>query len=194
MVFFKDFSYSCRRAILHYSLLQNNKFCRTPLESCFCVVRIWGYFRKTSGIIEKVPCSQSTAVLSTSFTVDVTVKFLKMSKTILPEAATGGVLWEKVFLEILQNSQENTCARVSFLINACNFFKKETLTQVFSCEFCEISKNTFSHRTPPVAASAILQQKLCIKISSDKCICCFYWLFKTLAVNLCCILNNSQQK
>ena len=26
---------------------------------------------------------------------------------------------------------------------ACNFIKKETLTQVFSCEFCEISKNTF---------------------------------------------------
>ena len=25
----------------------------------------------------------------------------------------------------------------------CNFIKKETLTQVFSCEFCEISKNTF---------------------------------------------------
>ena len=31
--------------------------------------------------------------------------------------------------------------------------KKETLVQVFSCEFCEISKNTFSYRTPPVAAS-----------------------------------------
>ena len=26
---------------------------------------------------------------------------------------------------------------------ACNFFKKETLAQVFSCEFCEDSKNTF---------------------------------------------------
>ena len=26
---------------------------------------------------------------------------------------------------------------------ACNFIKKETLTQVFSCEFCEISKNIF---------------------------------------------------
>ena len=25
----------------------------------------------------------------------------------------------------------------------CNFIKKEALTQVFSCEFCEISKNTF---------------------------------------------------
>ena len=31
--------------------------------------------------------------------------------------------------------------------------KKETLTQVFSCELCEISKNTFCYRTPPVAAS-----------------------------------------
>ena len=26
---------------------------------------------------------------------------------------------------------------------ACNFPEKETLAQVFSCEFCEISKNTF---------------------------------------------------
>ena len=36
---------------------------------------------------------------------------------------------------------------------ACNFIKKETLAQVFSFEFCEISKNTFSYRTPLVAAS-----------------------------------------
>ena len=32
------------------------------------------------------------------------------------EAATGGGLCEKMFLEISQNSQENTCARVTFLI------------------------------------------------------------------------------
>ena len=32
--------------------------------------------------------------------------------------------------------------------------KKETLALVFSCEFCEISRNTFSHTTPPMAASA----------------------------------------
>ena len=54
---------------------------------------------------------------------------------------------------------ENTCARVFFLIKlqakACNFIKKETLAQVFSCEFCETSKNTFSYRTPPVAASGL---------------------------------------
>ena len=35
---------------------------------------------------------------------------------------------------------------------ACNFIKKEILTQVFSCEFGEIAKNTFSFRTSPVAA------------------------------------------
>ena len=48
---------------------------------------------------------------------------------------------------MLQNSQENTCARASFLIklkaSSCSFIKKETLAQMFSCEFCEISKNTF---------------------------------------------------
>ena len=32
------------------------------------------------------------------------------------EAVTRGALWEKVFLETLQHSQENTWARVSFLI------------------------------------------------------------------------------
>ena len=30
---------------------------------------------------------------------------------------------------------------------------QETLTQVLSIEFCAISKNTFSYRTPLVAAS-----------------------------------------
>ena len=37
--------------------------------------------------------------------------------------------------------------------DACSFIKKETLAQVFSCEFSEISKNTFFYRTLPVAAS-----------------------------------------
>ena len=33
------------------------------------------------------------------------------------------------------------------------FIKKETPAQAFSCEFCEISKNTPYHRTPLVTAS-----------------------------------------
>ena len=48
-----------------------------------------------------------------------------------------------MFIEISKNSQENTCARVSLLIKlqaeARNFDKKETLAQVLSNEFCEIS-------------------------------------------------------
>ena len=54
-----------------------------------------------------------------------------------------------MFLETSQNSQE--------FAGACNFIKKETLAQVISCEFCEISNNTFSYRTPPVAASELCQ-------------------------------------
>ena len=42
------------------------------------------------------------------------------------EAGTRGVLYKKEFLKVSQNSQENICARVSFLI-----------------EFCEIFNNTF---------------------------------------------------
>ena len=63
------------------------------------------------------------------------------------------VFFKKGFLEISQISQESTCARVSFFNKVPNFIKKETLAQVFSCEFCEILKNTFLHRTPLVAAS-----------------------------------------
>ena len=31
---------------------------------------------------------------------------------------------------------------------SCNFIKKEALAKVLSCEFCEISKDTFFYRTP----------------------------------------------
>ena len=69
------------------------------------------------------------------------------------EAAVGRCSVKKVVLEISQNSQENTCARVSFSKKRKKRLKKkETLTQVFSCEFYEISKKTFFYRTPPVAA------------------------------------------
>ena len=75
--------------------------------------------------------------------------------TIFQEAVSWRFSAKKVFLENLQNSYENTCARVSCLIKpeACNLIKKETLTQVISNEFCEICQNIFSYRTPPVAAS-----------------------------------------
>ena len=54
---------------------------------------------------------------------------------LVPEAVT-----QICFVEISQNSQENTCARVS---NKIKLFKKETLAQVFYSEFCKISKSFF---------------------------------------------------
>ena len=39
----------------------------------------------------------------------------QVSEQLPAESATGGVLWKKMFLEISQNSQENTSARASFL-------------------------------------------------------------------------------
>ena len=58
-------------------------------------------------------------------------------------------------IDVLRNFPKFTIKylRKSFLNKACNFIKKETLTQVFSCKFYEISKNNFFYRTPPVAAS-----------------------------------------
>ena len=54
---------------------------------------------------------------------------------------------KKLFLKISQKSQENTCARVSFLKklqdSTCNYIKKETLAQVLLRDYCEIFKNIF---------------------------------------------------
>ena len=44
--------------------------------------------------------------------------------------------------------------------DACIFIKKETLAQVLSCEFGEISNNNFCYRTPPMAAS--VEWRFCI--------------------------------
>ena len=66
----------------------------------------------------------------------------------IDRSSRAEVFCKNVFLEISQNSQENTCARVSFLLKfaglrRATLSKYETLAQTFSCEFCEISKNNF---------------------------------------------------
>ena len=48
---------------------------------------------------------------------------------------------------------EAVTQRCSVITVACNFIKRESLAQLFSCEFGKISKNTFSYRTPPKSAS-----------------------------------------
>ena len=73
------------------------------------------------------------------------------SISILPENYREAVAQrcsvKKVFFKISQNSKENTCARLSFLIklqaSGLNYIKKETLAQVFSCKFCGIFNKIF---------------------------------------------------
>ena len=71
------------------------------------------------------------------------------------EAATGGVLFKKVFLEISQNSQENICVRVSFLIKKrpAHLLKKRPWHRCFPVNFVKLLKTPFFSRTSPVAAS-----------------------------------------
>ena len=49
----------------------------------------------------------------------------------------------------MENSQENTCARVSFAIKlqtrGCNFIQKETPALVFSYEFVKFSRTSILH-------------------------------------------------
>ena len=45
--------------------------------------------------------------------------------------------------ELKKNMNDGTIVLLMSLLIVF-FIKKETLAQVFSCEFCEISKNTFS--------------------------------------------------
>ena len=61
---------------------------------------------------------------------------------LLTEAVAQRCSVKTVFLKISQNSQENTCAGV-FLLIKLQVSGSETLAQLFSCEFREISKNTF---------------------------------------------------
>ena len=49
---------------------------------------------------------------------------------VFAEAATGGVQQKKLFLEISLNSQESTCAGVSFLIKSL-YLKRDSGASVF---------------------------------------------------------------
>ena len=78
---------------------------------------------------------------------------------------------KKMFLEISQNSQKYSCARVSFLIklqasqnsqkNACArvSFLIKFQAKVVSCEFCEISKNFFIEQLCATASVVCAKQK-----------------------------------
>ena len=64
---------------------------------------------------------------------------------------------------------------------AFNFIKIETLAQVFSCEFCKISKNSFLHRTPLLIVSGDCNNQPHFLYELVYCVCS--GLFIRLAVD-----------
>ena len=59
----------------------------------------------------------------------------------LPEV----LFYEKNVLQNIEKFTGKQLCQCLFLnkVEACDFVKKETLAQVFACEFCEIFKKTF---------------------------------------------------
>ena len=104
-----------------------------------------------------------------------TINFAKFLKTLVLESTSGASFncYPKeiipsslfIFWSICKKAQIDTCYKEIIRLmpylkeSPGGVLKKETLAQGFSCEFCEISKNTFSYRTPPVAASALYINK-----------------------------------
>ena len=61
-----------------------------------------------------------------------------------------GVFYKKGFLK---NFTKFTGKHLCQSLRACNFIKKETLAQLFSCEFCQIFKNIFFTEQASTTAS-----------------------------------------
>ena len=82
------------------------------------------------------------------------------------EAVVQMCFVKKRLLEILQNSQEKTCARVSFLIKLqasglkpATLLKKRLWHRFFPVHFVKFQEH-FSYRIPLVAASIFLKKTL----------------------------------
>ena len=71
------------------------------------------------------------------FFLSLSVNFEKFLRTPLLKSTSEKLLFSCTSCAISRSSPDS-----------CNFINKETLAQVFSCEFYEISKNTLLHRTP----------------------------------------------
>ena len=89
--------------------------------------------------------------------------FYKICKSLrhsrIRRSSRPDVFCEKVVLRnFAKFTGKHLCQSLSFnkvAGAACNFIKKETLAQAFSCEFYEMSKNTSFYRTPLVATSEL---------------------------------------
>ena len=60
-----------------------------------------------------------------------------------PEATVQRCSLNKFFWKVVENEEENASVGVALITVLVNVTKKEALTQVFSCEFCEMFQTRF---------------------------------------------------
>ena len=79
-----------------------------------------------------------------------------------------------VVLKTLQIPKENTSVGMFFLIKlqtwglaTCNFIKKKTPTQVFSCKICEIFESTYFEKQLRTTALGLLVYYSILKLLSE---------------------------
>ena len=53
---------------------------------------------------------------------------------------------------------------IKLLVSACNFIKKGALAKLFSCEFCESSKNTFFKNTSGRLLLDYVERLFCLNV------------------------------
>ena len=78
------------------------------------------------------------------------------------KAATRGLLWKKVFLEIPQNSQENTCARVSRR-PATKLKKRNWRHRYFPVDFAKFLRTPFLQNTSGLLPREVFFKKAVLK-------------------------------
>ena len=104
------------------------------------------------------------------------IKLLRLKNTLHPVKVSSNTICHSILGETSRSSLSQMFFRISVLKNFGNFIGKHqrwsivsiklqawTLlkrdsTQVFSCEICDIFKNNFFYRTPPVTASEQTQE------------------------------------
>ena len=135
----KIFNYFCKKLYLRCSNGSWVRLCKLSILQL--ELELWRKLmreKKSGDVIDND--SNDEWVVVAMFHHDHYLKFLKIRNS------HGRCSVKKEFLKISQNSQENTWARVLFLINlqaSPATSLKETLAQVFSCELCKIFKNTY---------------------------------------------------
>ena len=136
-------------------------------DTLYTAAQLKAYFRRS--IISFLTVIQSLIFVdSGSINCKMMAKFQRTKCLVIPFVSV--LEWSKILqflrLALYRSSRPGVFCKKSAVKNFTKFtvkhpcqslfIKKETLAQVFYCEFCGISQNTFFYRTPLVAASVFI--------------------------------------